>query len=126
MNERSIKTLARCAALFALLLAAVSICAAQNAPVVLKVEPPNWWVGHSINPVRVLIHGRNLAGARVEATGAGLQTGLTRINAAGGLACRKLVVRTWDSKLDPQEAKNGLIDACKNATSMVGNTDVFM
>ena len=83
MNERSIKTVARCAALFALLLAAVSICAAQNAPVVLKVEPPNWWVGHSINPVRVLIHGRNLAGARVEATGAGLQTGLTRINAAG-------------------------------------------
>ena len=83
MNERSIKTLARCAALFALLLAAVSICAAQNAPVVLKVEPPNWWVGHSLNPVRVLIHGRNLAGARVEATGAGLQTGLTRINAAG-------------------------------------------
>jgi glycosidase len=83
MRERSIKIFIRSAILCALMLTIVSICAAQNAPVVLKVEPPNWWVGHSINPVRVLIHGRNLAGAHVEATGAGLQTGLTRINAAG-------------------------------------------
>jgi glycosidase len=69
---------------FALLLFVVpTLCAAQNAPTVLKVEPPNWWAGHSINPVRVLIRGRNLAGARVEAVGAGIKTGLTRINAAG-------------------------------------------
>lgn len=61
----------------------VLTCAAQNAPAVLKVEPPNWWAGHTINPVRVLIRGRNLTGARVEAVGAGLKTGLTRINAAG-------------------------------------------
>ena len=47
------------------------------------MEPPNWWAGHSINPVRVLIRGRNLTGARVEAVGEGLKTGLTRINAAG-------------------------------------------
>jgi len=33
---------------------------AQNAPVVEKVEPPNWWAGHSINPVRVLVKGKNL------------------------------------------------------------------
>ena len=26
-----------------------------------KVEPPDWWIGHSWNPVRVLIQGRNLA-----------------------------------------------------------------
>ena len=31
-----------------------------------KVEPPNWWAGHSINPVRVLIRGKNLTGARVD------------------------------------------------------------
>lgn len=55
----------------------------SGVPEVLKVEPPNWWVGHSINPVRVLIRGRNLAGARVEAAGAGLQIGLTRINERG-------------------------------------------
>lgn len=52
-------------------------------PQVFKVEPPNWWVGHSINPVRVMIRGRNLSGARVEASGAGVQLGLTRVNARG-------------------------------------------
>jgi glycosidase len=83
MNKRLLKTSTRYASLVALLLFAVSMCEAQNAPEVLKVEPPNWWVGHSINPVRVLVRGRNLAGARVEAVGGGLKTGLTRINAAG-------------------------------------------
>jgi neopullulanase len=37
-----------------------------QAPTVEKVEPPNWWSGHSINPVRVLVRGRNLAGARMQ------------------------------------------------------------
>lgn len=35
------------------------------APRVTKVEPPNWWIGHSINPVRLLVRGEHLAGARV-------------------------------------------------------------
>jgi neopullulanase len=35
-----------------------------QAPIVTKVDPPNWWAGHSINPVRLLIRGENLAGAR--------------------------------------------------------------
>ncbi len=48
-----------------------------------KVEPPSWWAGHSINPVRVMLRGRNLHGARVEAIGAGLSTGLVRVNERG-------------------------------------------
>ncbi len=71
------------AAVIGPLLLAAGSCAAQNAPETLKVEPPNWWAGHSINPVRVLIRGRNLAGARVEASGGGVSTRLTRVNAAG-------------------------------------------
>jgi len=47
------------------------------------------------------------------------------VNARGGIACRQLVVRTWDSKLDPTEAKNGLIDACADAVAMVGNNALF-
>jgi glycosidase len=62
---------------------AASVCAAQRLPSVTKVEPPNWWAGHSINPVRVLLHGQNLNGARVEAVGAGIRTGLVRVNEAG-------------------------------------------
>ena len=73
----------RAALLILFLLTSFTICRGQGKPEILKVEPPNWWAGHSINPVRVMIRGRNLAGARVEAIGAGIQTGLARINARG-------------------------------------------
>lgn len=53
------------------------------SPEVLKVEPPNWWVGHSINPVRLLIRGKNLIGARVEALESDLRVGNTHVNEAG-------------------------------------------
>jgi neopullulanase len=52
---------------FFLLLAAY--CSPLNVqaqtPTVEKVEPPSWWANHSINPVRILIRGQNLKGARV-------------------------------------------------------------
>jgi neopullulanase len=47
-----------------LMLHVVRIFAA--APEVARVEPPNWWVGHSVNPVRLLISGTNLIGASLE------------------------------------------------------------
>jgi hypothetical protein len=47
------------------------------------------------------------------------------VNAHGGVACRKLAVRTWDSKLDPSESKNGQIDSCQNALAMVGTNALF-
>jgi glycosidase len=71
------------ALLLALLLAATVSAAAQGAPAVTKVEPPNWWAGHSINPVRVLVRGRNLMGARVESIGAGISASRIRVNDAG-------------------------------------------
>lgn len=51
----------------------VAVCAATTAwaltlvagPQVAKVEPPNWWIGHSWNPVRLLVRGENLTGARL-------------------------------------------------------------
>lgn len=53
------------------------------APEVVKVEPPNWWAGHSLNPVRVLIRGRNLRGARVSTITRGIKIGDIKINDAG-------------------------------------------
>jgi ABC-type branched-subunit amino acid transport system substrate-binding protein len=47
------------------------------------------------------------------------------INDNGGLGCRKLKVETWDSKLDPGEAKNGQINACQTALAMVGGNSLF-
>lgn len=64
----------------ALFLTAAGLFAAP--PEVLKVEPPDWWLDHSINPVRLLIRGRNLTGARATA-GPGVEIGLTRVNPAG-------------------------------------------
>ncbi len=69
--------------LVALLLIMSTVGFAQGRPEVTKVEPPNWWAGHSINPVRVLLRGRNLTGARVEAAGTGLTVSRVRVNAAG-------------------------------------------
>jgi len=63
-------------------LVATSSVAAQS-PEIQKVEPPSWWAGHSINPVRAMVRGKNLSGARVEALGAGMRTGLIRVNEAG-------------------------------------------
>ena len=56
---------------------------AGAAPQVLKVEPPNWWAGHSINPVRLLIRGHNLGGAWVTAPGTGVRADRASTNAAG-------------------------------------------
>jgi hypothetical protein len=48
-----------------------------------------------------------------------------RLNARGGLACRRVVVRVWDSKLNANEAKNGQIDACDTALALVGGNTLF-
>lgn len=52
-------------AMVASAIVAPSVAYAQ-APAVRKVEPPNWWSQHTINPVRVLVSGANLTGARLE------------------------------------------------------------
>jgi glycosidase len=52
-----------------------------QAPEIVKVDPPSWWVGSSLNPVRVLIRGRNLQGASVQV--AGLRVGAPKINERG-------------------------------------------
>jgi neopullulanase len=52
----------------AVLFGSMSTVAGQSAPTVTKVEPPSWWSNHTINPVRLLVRGTNLTGARVRAT----------------------------------------------------------
>jgi glycosidase len=69
-------------------------------PVVSKVEPPNWFLGHSWNPVRLLVRGRRLRGAQVDATSPGVSIGLVRSNAAGTYVF-------VDVQVDPNVAKPG-------------------
>jgi glycosidase len=65
------------------LVLAAAVAGATLPPEVAKVEPPGWWPRHSLDPVRLLVRGRNLGGARVEAAGAGLRARATRVNDAG-------------------------------------------
>lgn len=60
-------------------IAGVSSAAVQ----VTKVEPPSWWPGHSIDPVRLLVRGNGLEGAEVVSAGAGLRASPPKVNEAG-------------------------------------------
>jgi glycosidase len=62
----------------------VSTTLGAQAPVIEKVDPPNWWGQHSINPVRVLIRGKHLTGASL--TCPRLQCARVSVNAAGTYA----------------------------------------
>jgi len=72
------------AGIAALVMVSLSSGAAAQAPVVEKVEPPNWWTGSTLNPVRVLIRGKHLTGAR--ALCARVRCGAVTVNAAGTYA----------------------------------------
>jgi ABC-type branched-subunit amino acid transport system substrate-binding protein len=47
------------------------------------------------------------------------------VNATGGVGCRQLKVKVWDTRLDPTEAKNGLIDSCGSSAALVGGSVLF-
>jgi glycosidase len=79
----TIKTVGLLAGFLVLMLSNAATQAMQDAPEVLKVEPPNWWAQSSINPVRLLIRGRNLTGATVDSTVGDLRTSNVKTNAAG-------------------------------------------
>ncbi|MCG6927935.1 MAG: cyclomaltodextrinase N-terminal domain-containing protein [Acidobacteria bacterium] len=83
MSHRTIQALAVLGILAAGPMAVVP-ATAQDGPAVLKVDPPSWWTGSTLNPVRLLVRGRNLAGARVETgSGSGLEVGLASVNSRG-------------------------------------------
>ncbi len=68
--------------LLATLLLTATAAFAQT-PVVEKVEPPNWWAGHTINPVRVMVRGRNFGRAAVRSVKDSLKPSNIRVNPRG-------------------------------------------
>ncbi|MDB6109981.1 MAG: alpha amylase catalytic region [Pedosphaera sp.] len=88
--------------------------ALRAAPEVQKVEPPNWWAGHSINPVQVLIRGKDLAGARVESPGVGLHAGRVRVNPAGTYLFVDVAI---DSQTEPGQHPLTIITAAGTGTA---------
>jgi len=83
MRRRGQTFTLRALAAGALLVCACAAGASAQAPAVTKVEPPNWWPGHTVNPVRLLVRGQNLHGARVAATRAGTRASGALVNPAG-------------------------------------------
>lgn len=69
----------------ALVVLAAGLARAQDAPVSIdKVEPPSWWAGHTVNPVRLLIRGQNLKGVKVSPPPGGkFKVSGERLNDAG-------------------------------------------
>lgn len=62
----------------------LSLTVAAQSPEILKVDPPSWWPRSSVNPVRLMIHGRNFQDARVQITGSGLRVvGPAKVNERG-------------------------------------------
>lgn len=61
----------------------LTICASAQAPEVQKIEPPSWYLGSTINPVRVLIKGGNLAGAKIETNNPGIVASNFKTSANG-------------------------------------------
>lgn len=54
---------------------------AAQAPEIIKIDPPSWWTRSTVNPVRLMIQGRNFQGARVQVSG--LRVGAPKINERG-------------------------------------------
>ncbi|MGE0455772.1 MAG: alpha-amylase family glycosyl hydrolase [Vicinamibacteria bacterium] len=70
---------------------ATAAAAPAVRPSVLKVEPPSWWPRHTLNPVRLLVRGRALHGARIGGA-PGLEIGTLSVNAAGTYAFVDVVI----------------------------------
>jgi neopullulanase len=56
---------------------------APDGPEVTKVEPSSWWANHTIQPVRLLVRGRGLTGARVRGLRPETSTSDVRVNSRG-------------------------------------------
>jgi glycosidase len=66
------------------MLIAVPVCGSVQSPQILKVDPPSWWLQSTVNPIRILIHGKNLQNARVQIAGQGLRiVGAPKTNSRG-------------------------------------------
>src|SRR5437667_4605156 len=70
--------------LFVILMAlTIHVRASSPPPVVEKVDPPNWWIGHTINPVQLLIRGRGFNEAILRSNSPGITVTGSSTSAAG-------------------------------------------
>ena len=87
---------------FAFLFASLRLCVSilflaleiiAQTPTVEKIDPPNWWTQSTINPVRVLIRGKNLTGGRVESNNPGITATNFKTSANGNYLFADITIR---------------------------------
>lgn len=81
MSNRIVRSLAAISYIIAF--SVLATAAQAEPPSVTKVEPPSWWAGHTINPVRLLVRGKNLNGARVRPGRQNVTTSAISVNQNG-------------------------------------------
>lgn len=64
-----------------------------QSPNVDKIDPPSWWAQSTINPVRVLIRGKNLTGAKLESNSPGITGSNIRTSANGNYLFADITIR---------------------------------
>jgi hypothetical protein len=65
------------------LLPLVFAATSSAAPSISKVEPPNWWIRHTRNPIQLLLTGADLKGATVSTTAKGFRVETRRTSDNG-------------------------------------------
>jgi glycosidase len=63
-----------------------------QTPTVEKIEPPSWWTNSTINPVRVLVTGTNLQGAKLSTSNPAVTPEIAKVSANGHYLFVNLVI----------------------------------
>lgn len=66
-------------------------------PQIDKIEPPNWWINHSVNPVQIIIYGRNFNESKIKLDSVGVKLVESSVSNNGSYIIAYL-------EIDPQKA----------------------
>lgn len=69
-------------------------------PQIDKIDPPNWWLNHTINPVQIMIYGRNFTDSKIKLDSLGVKVIKSTISSNGSYIIAYL-------DIDSQVAKHG-------------------
>src|SRR6516162_10195591 len=64
----------------------LAVATLHSSPTITKVEPPNWWTGHTRNPIQLLLTGSDLKGASVTSESRAMRVEIRRTSDDGRYA----------------------------------------
>ena len=117
-----------CLVIVALTVPAIGTAAAQSS----SEKPKATEVGVTAKEIHIAVIAdvdNPLAPGLFKGAVDGVKAGAAYLNSkagGGGLAGRKVVVDFYDSKLNPNETRNGTIQGCQNGYALVGTSALFL